>query len=188
MIFYHSPDNVTLQIDGVLYLRILDPYKVSSRPLISFLMRYFQHLKWRSSDFHLLLSVPSGQLRSGGPRVRCHAAGPDHHAFWTGQTDSGQSVPGTNKKPTAASAFPPSVFSHVKSFTRLSVWSEGTRVPELQHRPLHQPGFRRVGYPLPPLRNQRHTRPASGQGVHADAGRNREKGLDKSVDLMRFWD
>lgn len=56
--------------------------------------------------------------------------------------------------------------------TASDVWmfSKGKRVPELQHRPLHQPGFRRVGDPLPPVRNQRHPRSASRQGVHADAG------------------
>lgn len=46
----------------------------------------------------------------------------------------------------------------------------GTRVPQRQHRPLHQPGVRRVGDPLPPVRDQRHPRPSSGQRVHADAG------------------
>lgn len=46
----------------------------------------------------------------------------------------------------------------------------GKRVPQLQHRPLHQPGVRRVGDPLPPVRDQGHTRPPPGQRVHADAG------------------
>lgn len=46
----------------------------------------------------------------------------------------------------------------------------GKRVPQFQHRPLHQPGVRRVGDPLPPVRDQGHTRPPPGQRVHADAG------------------
>lgn len=33
VLFFFSTDNVTLQIDGVLYLRILDPFKVCRQQL-----------------------------------------------------------------------------------------------------------------------------------------------------------
>lgn len=55
-------DNVTLQIDGVLYLRIMDPYKVSTfaaPELLSFLKSYPKPLT---------VSMPlSGKLWCGRP-------------------------------------------------------------------------------------------------------------------------
>lgn len=63
-----------------------------------------------------------------------------------------------------------SASSPAGSETLLTSAFPGTRVPQLQHRPLHQPGVGRVGDPLPPLRDQRHPRASSGQRVHADAG------------------
>lgn len=38
---FHSADNVTLQIDGVLYLRILDPFKVFGQRLVPTSLLYF---------------------------------------------------------------------------------------------------------------------------------------------------
>lgn len=55
-------------------------------------------------------------------------------------------------------------------FKSVVLFFKGKGVAQLQHRPLHQPGVRRVGDPLPPIRNQRHTRSAARQRVHADAG------------------
>ncbi len=78
-------DNVTLQIDGVLYLRILDPFKVST-----FLLSASISVGFSS---HSVLSFSSeGQLWSGGPRICRYPAGTDHHEIRAGETDSGQSV------------------------------------------------------------------------------------------------
>lgn len=94
-------DNVTLQIDGVLYLRILDPFKVCCKEP--------EVLDWSSSPVCLypLIKVTGmsflsphklfpGQLRCGGSRVCRHTAGTDHHALGAGQAHTGQSVQGND--------------------------------------------------------------------------------------------
>lgn len=48
--------------------------------------------------------------------------------------------------------------------------SSGKRDPKYQHSPLHKPGIRWLGNPLPSLWNQGYTCSTSGQRVHADAG------------------
>lgn len=47
--------------------------------------------------FTLYFCLFTGQLRCWGSRVCCHTAGTDHHAFRTGQTHIGQSVPSKDK-------------------------------------------------------------------------------------------
>lgn len=65
-------DNVTIQIDGMLYLRIIDPQAAS------------YGVRERNA-----LEIPHSRSRpalSGlGPDLRCHAAGPDNDALRAGQ-------------------------------------------------------------------------------------------------------
>lgn len=92
-------DNVTLQIDGVLYLRILDPFKVrirnASKCWSDCVLLCVVIL--RSIDINKQFCLFPGQLRCWGSRICRHTAGADHHAFRTWQTHAGQSVQGKDR-------------------------------------------------------------------------------------------
>ena len=77
-----SADNVTLHLDGVLYYRVVDPYKVTFGP---FLCRCLE------------LLAALGILWSGGRRVFSGAVGTDHHAVGTGQDQAGFCLPGADE-------------------------------------------------------------------------------------------
>lgn len=79
---------MTLQIDGVLYLRILDPFKVCAEPDPGPSSLVCGHPLIRDAVLF------PGELRRGGSRVRRHAAGTDHHALGAGEAHAGQSLQG----------------------------------------------------------------------------------------------
>lgn len=80
-------DNVTLGIDGVLYLRILDPY-------LGELFKPGEGQDWNYSVmlFDIVNCIRS-ILRRRRPRVCHHAAGADDHAIGAGQDVAGQDLP-----------------------------------------------------------------------------------------------
>lgn len=152
--FVLTTDNVTLQIDGVLYLRILDPFKVGPQLRAG---RSFSE------------STPSDQKRLFH-QASYGVEDPEYAVTQLAQTtmrsELGKLTLDKVFRVTAASS--PAGREDRKAPDRSAF--TGKRVPQFQHRPLHQPGVRRVGDPLPPVRDQGHTRPPPGQRVHADAG------------------
>lgn len=162
-------DNVTLQIDGVLYLRILDPFKVRTRTRSSELTPPPPLLplnKVTGMSFHLLTNCSQASYGVEDPEYAVTQL-----AQTTMRSELGKlTLDKVFRVTTASSAHvvPSARHKFTPDGPICSLLGEG--VSQLQHRPLHQPSFRRVGDPLPPIRNQRYSRSATRQRVHADAG------------------
>ena len=78
--YFCYPDNVTLHLDGVLYYRVINPFKVGGYTVVYWVST--QSVQWNYMSVCCVFC--SVFLWCGGCRVCSDTAGPDNHEVWTG--------------------------------------------------------------------------------------------------------